>query len=325
MLRSTLWMAVWLLGCWPLLAWSQEEPPAATPPAAEPAETTPPEKTAAEKELAALVAKQNAAADEYNAILQGIKKQEDVAAIEKELAEIKTALAKAEAGDPDLADARGAQRAAIKARLALIELKISEHPEGGKAQSQLKKLKAEQLALQWEAALAQFQLDSPLSPVSRMLAADEELAELQAKAKAAPSEERADALAAHQKRRLEKIAEIEEGKQLLAAAEEANASADKLSQTIVLVEERLAPIRKAIEESTSADVSEANAAVNSALGKGSLKELRERQAATIEKYNARVNELIAADANAGRLKSEHEALGKKIRELKKAGAKPKSE
>ena len=323
MLRSTLWMAVWLLGSCSLLAWSQDDPPAESTPAVEPDEATPPEKTEGTNELAAMIAKQNAVADEYNAILQGIKKQEDVAAIEKELAEIKTALTKAEAGDPDLAEARGAQRAAIKARQALIEQKIGEHPEGGKAQSQLKKLRAEQATLEWEAAVAQFQLDSPLSPVSRALAGDDELAELQAKAKAAPAEERVEALAAFQKRRLEKIAELEAGKLLLAEVEEASAAADRLSQTIVLVEERLAPIRKTIEESTSADVAEAQAAVNSALGKGSLKELRERQAATIEKYNARVNELIAADANAGKLKSEHESLGKKIRELKKAATKPK--
>ncbi len=247
-----------------------------------------------------------------------------MAALEKELAEIKQALAKAEAGDPDLSQARGAQRAAIKARQALIEQKIGANPDGAKALAQLKKLRAEQAALQWDAALAQFQLDSPLSPLNRALAGDDELAELQAKVKAAVAEDRAEAQAAYQKRRQEKIAEIEAGKALLAEVEEASASADKLSQTIVHVEERLAPIRKEVEESTGADVAEAQAAVASALGKGSLKELRQRQAATIEKYNTRVKELIAADESALKFKAEHEALGKQIRALKQAAAKPAS-
>jgi chromosome segregation ATPase len=326
-------VSVLLVAAGAALGWSQDEPPAVEPkPPAEveqPADDDPPasaEKPAdpAKAEIAALIAQQNALADEYNAILRGIKQQEDVAALEQELAEIKQALAKAEAGDPDLAEARGAQRAAIKARQKLIEQKISEHPEGGKALAQLKRLQAEKAAFQWDAALAQFQLDSPLSPINRALAGDDELAELQASIKAAATEDRLAAQAAYQKRRKEKIAALEEGQTLLAELEEATASADKLLQTIVLVEERLAPIRKQIEESTSADVAEAQAAVNSALEKGSIKELRERQTATIEKYNARVKELIAADPKADTLKAEYEALGKQIRDMKKEAAKPAS-
>ena len=54
-----------------------------------------------------------------------------------------------------------------------------------------------------------------------------------------------------------------------------------------------------------------------------MKQLRAAYAAAIEKYNARVKELVAADPDAERLKVEYEKLGQQVRDLRKAATTPK--
>lgn len=307
LLVTTAWLAVGPT----LFGWSQDKPPAAD------------DKPAANVDLAANIAQQNAVADQYNMILRGIKSLADVAALEAEMTSAQKAVTESEAGDPELTEARGAQRAAAIALRSLVEQKLAVHPEGAKALSQLKTLRDERAALLWDAALAQFRIDSPLSPIDRALADDAELAGLQAKVQSASPTDRPAVQAALQARRQKKIAAREDGKSLLTEIEAARGAADKLAQTIVGVEERLAPLRKQIESDESAGLVEAQAAVNRALDKESLKQLRATHAAAIEKYNARVKELVAADPDAGRLKVEYEKLGQQVRDLRKAATKPK--
>ncbi len=309
--RSILFVTTaWLTVGPNLFGWSQDKPPAGD------------EKPAANVDVAANIAQQNSVAEQYNVILRGIKGRADVAALEAEMTAAQKAVAESEAADPDLTEARGAQRAAATALRSLVEQQLAVHPEGAKALSQLKTLRDERAALLWDAALAQFRIDSPLSPISRALADDVELVELQAKVQSASPTDRPAAQAAVQARRQKKIAEREDGKSLLAEVEAARGAADKLAQTIVVVEERLAPLRKQMESAESTGLVEAQAAVNRALDREHLKQLRATHAAAIEKYNARVKALIAADPDAERLKVEYEKLGQQVRDLRKAVTKP---
>ena len=217
---TTAWLAVGTT----LFAWSQDKPPAGD------------EKPAAKLDVAAVIARQNAVADQYNMILRGIKGLADVAALEVEMTAAQKAVAESEAGDPDLTEARGAQRAAATALRSLVEQKLAVHPEGAKAVSQLKTLRDERAALLWDAALAQFRIDSPLSPISRALADDAELAGLQAQIQSTSLSDRPAAQAALQARRQKKIAEREDAQSLLTEIEAARGAADKLAQTIVGVD-----------------------------------------------------------------------------------------
>lgn len=291
------------------LAWSQDDPQV-------------PAQPAAKDQLAALIARQNTVADQYNAILRGIKQQPDLVTLEAEVTAAQQAVAAAEANDQELREARAAQQAAVKSLRVVVEQKLAEHPAGGKALAQRKTLRDEQAGHQWAEALAQFQLDSPLSPLNRALADDRELVELQAKLVAAVPAERATLQATLQQRRREKVAEREDGKMLLAMIEIARNAAAKLTPAIASEDERLATLRRELEAVESAGMAKTQAAVDRALGKERLQQLRAAHGAAIDKYNVLVKEKLAADPQADRLKGEYDQLAQQVRELRAATKKP---
>lgn len=269
-----------------------------------------------EEQIAALIEKQNALADQYNAIVRRIKQNEELQALDKDIAAAEKQLAEAEAADEDLLAARRAEEKAASEAKKAVEEMIAEHPEGGKLQAQLETLREQRDELRWQVELARFQIDHPLSPVGRALKGDADLAELKRRANAAPRSERAEAMATLLKRRHEKAAELPQGRELVTQVEQATAALEKLQQTIVAVEQRLSPIREKIEADQQGALEKARQAVADARQSGRLKELADARTKAIKEYNAKVKQLIAADPDAAGLRAEYEALGRQVRQLR---------
>ncbi len=285
---------------------------------AQPAESNDP---AANKELkeqlAAIITKQNAVIDEHNAIIRAIKKREELVKLDEAIAAVQKELAAAEADNADLTAARDAEQQVRDAVKLAIEEKLREHPEGGKLLEQVTSLNAKRIEQQWQVQLARFQLEHPLSPVSRALAGDEALAKFKRMIKESQSqEETAVAEAAYDALLAKKIAETEEGQRLQAMIEDASAAALRLQESAVAIEQRLLPIRRAIEKEEAGRIAEARKDVESALNSDRIKELRQQVNDSIAAYNARVKELIAANEDATRLRKEYDELGAQIKKLK---------
>lgn len=272
----------------------------------------------AQKQIDELIAQQNKLADQYNAILREIRKNEQLVALDKAIAAGRAKLAAAEADNSELTAARDAEQQVREEVKKAVQQKLKEDSDGAKLLARVDEMQAKRAEQQWQAALAQFQLDSPLSPVNRALADDEELAAVKARLDAATIEERTEAKAEYDALRAAKLAELDEGQRLLAVIEDSTDAAERLSESIVAVEQRLIPIRKEIEQIESKRIAAAREKIAAALNSDAIVTLRKQLNEQITQYNTRIKELTADSAEATRLKAEYDAVRAKVAELRAA-------
>jgi len=269
-----------------------------------------------QKQIEQLVEQQNKLADQYNAILRKLKQDETLVALDEAIAAAKAKLAKAEADNAALAAARAAEKDARKAVEQAVEEKLKAHPEAGRLLDDIAQLQTKRAEHLWQIELAKFQLEHPLSPVNRALASDKELSAAKAKLDAATISERSDAKAAYDELRKQKLEELAEAQRLQAIIEDSTAAAARARQSLIAVEERLAPIRKQIERVESKRIEEARAKVADALNSEKIVELRQDVNDRVTEYNTRIEKLIAENEEAVRLKAEYDRVRAKIKALR---------
>ena len=277
-----------------------------------------PESDETQTQIDALIEQQNKLADDYNAILREIKKSEELVALDKAVGEARARLAKAEADNEELATARLAEQDARDAVAKAVEQKLKEHGEGAQLLARLEELQAKRTDSLWQVELAKFQMNHALSPVNRALAVDEELTAAKAKLDTASIDERTEAKAAYDELRAAKLDEIVEAQRLLAIIEDAGDAAQRMQESMVAVEERLAPIRKQIERIESKRVDAARDKVAEALNSEAIVALRKEVNDAVTQYNQLITKLVAENEKATALKAEYDEVRAKIKELRSA-------
>ena len=275
-----------------------------------------PESAIVDKQIEVLIEQQNKLADDYNKILREIKQNEELVALNTSIAAAKARLSKAEAENKDLAIARQGEQEAREAVAEAVEQKLKEHGEGAQLLRRLEYLNDKRAEMRWQVAHAQFQMNHALSPINRTLAADAELAAAKAKMDAAGIDERSEAKAAYDLLRSEKLDEIVEAQRLLATIDDAGDAAQRAQESIVAVEERLAPIRKQIERIESKRIEAARDKVAEALNSEAIVSLRKEVNSAVTQYNELITKLVAGNEDAVRLKAEYDEVRAKIKELK---------
>ena len=269
-----------------------------------------------QKQIDLLTQQQNQLADEYNKILREIKLNDDLVELNRAIADAKARLAKAEAENDALAEARQGELDARDAVAKAVEQKLQEHPEGAQLLERLGELKAKRAEHLWQTALAEFQMTNPLSPVSRALAADAELVAAKLKMETASVDERSDAKEAYDALRSDKLQDIVDAQRLMAIIEDSSDAAQRMRESIVAVEERLAPIRKEIERVESKRIESAREKIAEALNSEGIVALRMEVNESVAKFNALITRLVAENEEATRLKAQYDEVRAKIKELR---------
>ena len=269
-----------------------------------------------QKQIEQLLEQQNSLADRYNTLLREIKKNDQLSALNKTIAGARAKLAQAEANNDSLTTARQNEQDVREAVKLAIEKKLREHGEGGQLLERITELKSRRADHQWQIVLAEFQLNHELSPVNRALAGDEELTAAKAKLDAAGIEDRTEAKSAYDQLRARQLDDIVEAQRLLAVIEDSTAAAQRMLESIVAVEERLAPIRKQIERVENKRIAEARSQVADALNNDAIVELRQEVNDVVTEYNELIKKLVAENEEAVRLKAEYDEVRAKITELR---------
>lgn len=274
----------------------------------------------AQQRIAELIEQQNKLADEYNEAIRNIKAQPEVDKLNQAVENAEAALAKAESSDETLAAARQAEQTAKAALRKAVESQLAEHELAKPQLEQLASLEQKRAEHQWQLALSRFYLDHPLSPISRQLEIDPQLAQLKKAAESATRNQRAAAQQAYQSARSEKISQLEDAKTLLDAIDEASQASEKLTQSILAVQQKLNAIRQQIEAGQREQLAAAQKAIAQAQAAQPLADLRQARLAAIKVYNDKVNALLAEKPEIEKLRQQYQELGRQVRQLRQSDA-----
>ena len=277
---------------------------------------------ALQKELAETQEAYNKASRQLSAI-RGRLYQADEVREAREAADAAARVAgEAQKNHADFVAARKAEAAAAKALSEVVAAKLAADPKGRELAEQAAALETKERSLNYEKAITETKLNSRHAPHYQQISTDPAIVKLYEAARSASKEDRTKAWEAHR-------AAVQKAQRQIPAAAELLAQIEQLTQGIIQaaagrgeIRSAVSALRRSLDRGEDPDIvaarakrSEANKGIQAVNRTDEMKAILAPSTATRKVLTERVDELVAANADAAALLLQRNELRRKMGEL----------